>query len=156
VVGGTRLWAFAKCVGGGRATPEEAGLLAPAATAAEPALAAAFGRAPGDCASLTFDNSVFFDRDLSYVDFAAEALVWPNAAPSANISFTMSFSCACGFAGTNNKPCWTRLAGAPEEVAPAFLFLASAAARFVTGTTLCVDGGYTAGRDHGVTKRMGL
>jgi len=34
--------------------------------------------------------------------------------------------------------------GAPEEVAPAFLFLASAAARFVTGTTLCVDGGYAA------------
>jgi len=34
--------------------------------------------------------------------------------------------------------------GAPEEIAPAFLFLASAAARFVTGTTLCVDGGYSA------------
>ncbi len=34
--------------------------------------------------------------------------------------------------------------GAPEEVAPAFLYLASAAARFVTGATLCVDGGYSA------------
>jgi NAD(P)-dependent dehydrogenase (short-subunit alcohol dehydrogenase family) len=34
--------------------------------------------------------------------------------------------------------------GAPEEIAPAFLFLASAAARFVTGTTLRVDGGYSA------------
>jgi len=34
--------------------------------------------------------------------------------------------------------------GTPEEVAPTFLFLASAAARFITGETVCVDGGYTA------------
>jgi NAD(P)-dependent dehydrogenase (short-subunit alcohol dehydrogenase family) len=34
--------------------------------------------------------------------------------------------------------------GVPEEIAPTFLYLASAAARFITGTTVCVDGGYTA------------
>jgi 3-oxoacyl-[acyl-carrier protein] reductase len=34
--------------------------------------------------------------------------------------------------------------GTPDDVAPAFLFLASAAARFITGQTLCVDGGYMA------------
>lgn len=34
--------------------------------------------------------------------------------------------------------------GAPADVVPAFLFLASAAARFVTGQTVCVDGGYSA------------
>jgi NAD(P)-dependent dehydrogenase (short-subunit alcohol dehydrogenase family) len=33
----------------------------------------------------------------------------------------------------------------PEDVVPAFLFLASAGAGFVTGQTWCVDGGYTAG-----------
>lgn len=33
--------------------------------------------------------------------------------------------------------------GTPEDVAPAFLFLASPAARFITGQTLCVDGGYS-------------
>jgi NAD(P)-dependent dehydrogenase (short-subunit alcohol dehydrogenase family) len=32
--------------------------------------------------------------------------------------------------------------GTPEDVAPAVLFLASGAAGFVTGHTLCVDGGY--------------
>ena len=34
--------------------------------------------------------------------------------------------------------------GTTEDVAPAFLFLASPAARFITGITLCVDGGYSA------------
>ena len=33
--------------------------------------------------------------------------------------------------------------GNPEDVAPAFLFLASAAARFITGQTIAVDGGYS-------------
>jgi 2-deoxy-D-gluconate 3-dehydrogenase len=33
--------------------------------------------------------------------------------------------------------------GTPEDVAPAFLFLASPAARFVTGHTLRVDGGWS-------------
>lgn len=34
--------------------------------------------------------------------------------------------------------------GMRDDVAPAFLFLASPAARFITGQTLCVDGGYSA------------
>jgi NAD(P)-dependent dehydrogenase (short-subunit alcohol dehydrogenase family) len=33
--------------------------------------------------------------------------------------------------------------GTPEDLAPAFLFLASDGARFITGATLCVDGGYS-------------
>jgi 3-oxoacyl-[acyl-carrier protein] reductase len=35
--------------------------------------------------------------------------------------------------------------GTPEDIAPAYLFLASPAAKFITGQTLCVDGGYSAG-----------
>lgn len=34
--------------------------------------------------------------------------------------------------------------GTPEDVAPAVLFLASPGARFITGQTLCIDGGFSA------------
>lgn len=46
--------------------------------------------------------------------------------------------------------------GQPSEIASAASFLLSADASFVTGHTLVVDGGYTAGRDHGVTELLGL
>jgi 3-oxoacyl-[acyl-carrier protein] reductase len=35
--------------------------------------------------------------------------------------------------------------GTPEDIAPVVLFLASASASFITGQTLNVDGGYSAG-----------
>jgi NAD(P)-dependent dehydrogenase (short-subunit alcohol dehydrogenase family) len=46
--------------------------------------------------------------------------------------------------------------GRPEEIAAAARFLLSDDASFVSGTAMVVDGGYTAGGDHGVTRLMGL
>lgn len=46
--------------------------------------------------------------------------------------------------------------GQPEEVAAVATFLLSADASFVTGLAMTVDGGYTAGRDHGITKLLGF
>ncbi|GAA3206023.1 SDR family oxidoreductase [Actinocorallia longicatena] len=44
----------------------------------------------------------------------------------------------------------------PEEIAAAAAFLLSGDASFVSGAALPVDGGYLAGKDHGITELLGL
>lgn len=46
--------------------------------------------------------------------------------------------------------------GKPEEIAGAAFFLASDDSSFVSGHALAVDGGYTAGHNHGLVQLMGL
>lgn len=49
-----------------------------------------------------------------------------------------------------------RRKGRAEEIASVATYLLTSDASFVTGHAMVVDGGYTAGRDHGVTPLMGL
>lgn len=49
-----------------------------------------------------------------------------------------------------------RRIGRADEIAAAATWLLSDDASFVSGAALTVDGGYTAGRDHGITRLMGL
>jgi NAD(P)-dependent dehydrogenase (short-subunit alcohol dehydrogenase family) len=49
-----------------------------------------------------------------------------------------------------------RRIAAPGEIAAAAAWLLSDDSSFVSGAAVPVDGGYTAGRDHGVTRLMGL
>jgi NAD(P)-dependent dehydrogenase (short-subunit alcohol dehydrogenase family) len=49
-----------------------------------------------------------------------------------------------------------RRLGRPEEIASVAAFLCSDDASFVSGQAIAVDGGYLAGRDHGVTQMLGL
>jgi len=61
-----------------------------------------------------------------------------------------------GGAGRLRRGAQAAAQGPTEEIAASAAFLLTGDASFITGQAVVVDGGYTAGRDHGITQLMGL
>ena len=97
-----------------------------------------YGAAKAGIVQMTMNMAVTWARDNVRVNCVAPGLIWSKMTAAMkqpemrhHEEYEMSRTPMGRF-------------GMPDDVAPAFLFLASPAARFITGQTLCVDGGYSA------------
>ena len=100
--------------------------------------------APGDFAyGVTKSAGVYMTRQIA-ADYARDGIVCNAVAPGKILSggpFSDLGEKALSY--SRSRTPWPRL-GQPEDVASAVVFLASDAARYITGHNLMVDGGWMA------------
>jgi NAD(P)-dependent dehydrogenase (short-subunit alcohol dehydrogenase family) len=97
-----------------------------------------YGAAKAGIVQMTLNMGVAWARENVRVNAVAPGIIW------SNMTAVMKQPGMEHFEQSEIARTPMGRWGTPEDVAPAFLFLASPAARFITGQTLCVDGGYSA------------
>ncbi len=117
------------------------------------------GTAGGSCYNASKGGVVLLTRNMA-IDYGPSGIrvnaICPGfvATPMTEIVFAMEGMEAVG-EGYREEHALRRI-GRADEIAATAAYLLSDDASFVSGAALPVDGGYTAGRDHGITKLMGL
>jgi NAD(P)-dependent dehydrogenase (short-subunit alcohol dehydrogenase family) len=117
------------------------------------------GTAGGSCYNASKGGVVLLTRNLA-IDYGPSGIranaVCPGFVDTPMTSFVFTADGMEQVADETRDEHALRRIGRPDEIAAAAVYLLSDDASFVTGAAIPVDGGYTAGRDHGVTRLMGL
>lgn len=117
------------------------------------------GTAGGSCYNASKGGVVLLTRNMA-IDYGPSGIrvnaICPGfvSTPMTDDIFTMEGMEAVAD-GYRDEHALRRI-GRADEIAATAAYLLSDDASFVSGAALPVDGGYTAGRDHGITKLMGL
>ena len=97
-----------------------------------------YGAAKAGIVQMTLNMGVAWARDKVRVNAVAPGLI------ETNMTAVMKMDGMEAIEQAELERVPMKRWGSPDEVAPAYLFLASEEARFITGQTLCVDGGFSA------------
>lgn len=117
------------------------------------------GTAGGSCYNASKGGVVLLTKNIA-IDYGPSGIrcnaICPGFIETPLLTSVLSDpNMADALAKTTHEHALRRL-GHAEEVAGTAAYLVSRDASFVSGQAIAVDGGYTAGRDHGMTELMGL
>ena len=117
------------------------------------------GTAGGSCYNASKGGVVLLTKNIA-IDYGPSGIranaVCPGFIDTPMTEFIFGMEGMEAVAGGYRDEHALRRIGRADEIAAAAAYLLSDDASFVSGAAIPVDGGYTAGRDHGITRLMGL